>query len=74
MKKTSKQLCKNRQNGEKSEGRLTDDRNYVWCVFVQYKFLFVLPGGQFKTGPHCHQKARENKGAGLCDSNRKYGG
>lgn len=74
MKKTSKQLCKNRQNGEKSESRLTDDRNDVWGIFVQYKFLFVLSGGQFKTGLRCYQKARENKGAGLYDSNRKNGG
>ncbi len=39
MEKTSKQLCKNRQSGEKSESRLTDDRNDVWGKLD--KFLFV---------------------------------
>lgn len=39
MKKTSKQLCKNRQTGEENESRLTDDRNDVWGKLD--KFLFV---------------------------------
>lgn len=41
MKKTSKQLCINRQNGGEGS-RLADDRNYF---FGNWVFLFVLPRG-----------------------------
>lgn len=69
MKKTSKQLCKNRQSWEKSESRLTDDRNDARGK--PDKFLFVLLRGQFKTGPHCHQKPRENKTTDFYSADKK---